>query len=154
MAHIGFAVQPIDVDGPSLCQMFNRIISGTCPPRRLSFDQAPLFEFAQWKANLRIIGIDQIRTVANVPISHPFIERLIGTLRREYLDHLFYWNSRDLQLKLDAFKSYYNGIRVHQGIQGEVPDVKTDGQKSQTATLNDFAWESQCNGLFQIPMAA
>ncbi len=75
---IGFAVQPRDIDGHSLCGMFNQIIAGTGLPRRLSFDNAPLFDFAQWKTNLRILEIDPIRSVPNVPVSHPFIERLIG----------------------------------------------------------------------------
>ena len=35
------------------------------------------------------------------PVSHPFIERLIGTVRREYLDHVFFWNAIDLTRKLE-----------------------------------------------------
>ncbi|HIL68690.1 MAG TPA: transposase [Verrucomicrobia bacterium] len=151
---IGFAVQPRDIDGHSLCGMFNQIIAGTGLPRRLSFDNAPLFDFAQWKTNLQILEIDPIRSVLNVPVSHPFIERLIGTVSREFLDHLFYWNSADLFRKLDSFKTYYNGIRVHQGIQGDIPDHEARDEKSPAVSLHDFAWESHCNGLFQMPMAA
>ena len=151
---IGFAVQPIDVDGPSFCRMFNQIIIGADLPRRLSFDQAPLFDFAQWKANLRILEIDPVRSVPNVPISHPFIERLVSTVRREYLDHLIYWNSMDLQRTLDSFRSYYNRIRVHQGIHGEIPDDKAHSKKAQSISLHRFTWESHCNGLFHMPIAA
>ena len=32
------------------------------------------------------------------------MERIIGTIRREYLDHLFYWNAYDLQRKFDEFR--------------------------------------------------
>lgn len=46
-------------------------------------DNDPLFEFHGWKANLRILEIDEIKTVPYVPISHPFVERLIETIRRE-----------------------------------------------------------------------
>jgi len=56
----------------------------------------PLFEFHRRKANLRILEIEEIKTVLCVPPSHPFIERLIGTIRREYLDHVPFWNARDL----------------------------------------------------------
>jgi putative transposase len=55
-----------------------------------------------------------------VPLSHPFIERLIGTIRRECLDHSLFWTSTDLELKLSAFKSYYNGYRSHQALAVEV----------------------------------
>ena len=78
---IGFAVQAGDVDGPMLCRMFNRAVSGLSIPRYLSSDNDPLFTFHRWRANLRILGIEEIKTIPYVPISHPFIERLIGTIR-------------------------------------------------------------------------
>ena len=34
----------------------------------------------------------QSKAVPHVPLSHPFVERLIGTRRREFLDHLLFWN--------------------------------------------------------------
>ena len=38
-----------------------------------------------------------------VPMSHPFIERLIGTVRRERLDHVPVWHAADLERKLRQF---------------------------------------------------
>jgi putative transposase len=67
--------------------MFNQAISGKPLPKHLSTDHDPLFRFHRWRANLRVLEIDEIKTVPSVPCSHPFIERLIGTIRREYLDH-------------------------------------------------------------------
>ena len=55
---IGFAVQPIAVDGPAFCRMFQEATTGHVNPRRLSFDHDPLFEFLQWKANLRILHLN------------------------------------------------------------------------------------------------
>ena len=37
---------------------------------------------------------------------------LIGTVRREYLDHVFFWNAIDLIRKLEEFQVYYNAQRV------------------------------------------
>jgi hypothetical protein len=48
-----------------------------------------------------------------VPCSHPFVERLIGTIRREHLDWVLLWSRGDLERKLGCFKDYYNRIRVH-----------------------------------------
>jgi uncharacterized protein YbjT (DUF2867 family) len=42
-------------------------------------DHDPLFGFARWQANMRILEIEPIQTVPYVPRSHPFIKRLIGT---------------------------------------------------------------------------
>ena len=47
------------------------------------------------------------------PVSHPFVERLIETVRREYLDQIFFWNQIDLQRELNSFKQYYNDYRLH-----------------------------------------
>jgi hypothetical protein len=43
-------------------------------------------EFHQWQANLRVLEVTEIKTVPYVPLSHLFVERLIGTVRREYLE--------------------------------------------------------------------
>src|SRR5262249_28611062 len=43
------------------------------------------------------------------PVASPFVERLIGTIRRECLDQLLFWTAADLDAKLLAFKTYYNG---------------------------------------------
>jgi transposase InsO family protein len=60
---IGFGVQSVAVDGPDLCRLFNQAISGHPLPKRLSYDHDPLFEFQRWQANLRILGIESVRTV-------------------------------------------------------------------------------------------
>ena len=42
----------------------------------------------------------EIKTVPNVPLSHPFVERLIGTCRSEYLDRTLFWTTVDLENKI------------------------------------------------------
>lgn len=54
-------------------------------------------------------------------MSHAFVERLIGTIRREYLDVAFFWNAIDLYRKLEDFRIYYNGYRVHRSLNGTTP---------------------------------
>jgi hypothetical protein len=58
-------------------------------------------------ANLRIFGVTEIKSVAYVPLSHLFVERLIGTIRREYLDRILFWTTADLEAKLIDFQHYY-----------------------------------------------
>src|SRR5215472_3051835 len=104
---IGFGIQAGVVDGEALCQMFKQAIRGiTTVPRYLSSDHDPLYRFHQWEANLRILGVTEIKSVPYVPWSHPFIERLIGTIRRECLDRLLFWTATDLELKLLSFRDY------------------------------------------------
>jgi len=84
---IGFGVHAGDVDGRALCRMFNTAISTKGVPKYLSSDNDPLFLYHQWQVNLSILGVDEIKTVPYTPRSHSFVNPLIVTIRREYLDH-------------------------------------------------------------------
>ena len=106
------------------------------------------------QANLRILGIESVRTVPYVPVSNPFVERLIGTVRREYLDQLFFWNAADLEEKLSSFKDYCNQARVRQGLAGITPNQAAAVPPPPRASLHHYDWRSYCNGLFELPIAA
>ncbi len=107
-------------------------------PRYISTDNDPLFRFHRWRANLRILDVEEIKSVPFTPISHPFIERLIGTVRREYLDHVPFWNSLDLQRKLNDFKAYYNHHRTHAALSGQSPARFYQSAKQRTADIRDY----------------
>jgi len=153
---IGFGVEPAPIDGVSVCRMFNCAISGQPRPKRLSTDHDPLFRFHRWLANLRVLAIGEIKSVPYAPVSHPFVERLIGTVRREYLDHVFFWNAIDLARKLDAFANYYNAHRVHRSLDGTTPARRacTSSPPTARAALRQYAWEEHCRGLFHTPIPA
>jgi hypothetical protein len=57
------------------------------------------------------------------PRSHPFIERLIGTIRRELIDPTLFWNAVELVRKLETSKDYYNRSRTHASPGGNTPEV-------------------------------
>ncbi|MHB8744302.1 MAG: integrase core domain-containing protein [Sulfuricaulis sp.] len=94
------------------------------------------------------------RSVLNAPISHRFVERLIGTIRREYLDQVLFWNPSDLERKLNEFKEYFNGYRVYTALYGKTPEQVNDDTRFTRAQLNQFAWLSHCRGLFHTPVVA
>jgi transposase InsO family protein len=151
---IGFGAHAGDVDGMALCRMFSTAISTMGDPKYLSSDNDPLFRHHQWRANLRILEIQEIKSVPYTPCSHPFVERLIGTLRREYLDHVFFWNANDLERKLEGYRQYYNANRVHTSLSGDTPSETTGETSGRCADLQQFQWKSHCRGLYQLPMAA
>jgi putative transposase len=77
---IGFGVHAGTVGGVALCRMFNRAIRGQLSmPKYISSDNDPLYRFHRWQANLRILEVTEIKSIPYVPLSHPFVERLIGT---------------------------------------------------------------------------
>jgi transposase InsO family protein len=148
---VGFAIHAGVPDGPAVCRMLATAIAGAEElPRHLSTDHDPLFEFRRWKANLRILEIEPVKTVPDVPLSHPFVERLIGTVRRELLDHVPFWNARDLERKLDSFKVYFNTVRAHRALGGQTPL----GLQSPRQPLGRLRWQSYCRGLFALPVPA
>jgi hypothetical protein len=115
--------------------MFNAAIRGQGAPRHLSTDHDPLFEAHRWRANLRILEIDELKTVPHVPLSHPFVERLIGTMRREFLDHVPFWNARDVERKLADFQVYDDAARGHASLEGHTPLAFASGYTAVPADL-------------------
>jgi putative transposase len=100
-----------------------------------------------------VLGVTEIKTVPYVPLSHPFVERLIGTLRREFLDHTLFWTAPDPETKFTEFQHYYNGHRTHAGLDGKLPESPIAGSESPI-DLTSYRWQRHCRGLYQTPIAA
>jgi transposase InsO family protein len=148
---IGFSVQAGTLDGPAVCRMFSAASSGHRWPQRLSSDNDPLFQYRQWRANLRVLDIEEIKSLPYAPMSHPFIERLIGSARRELLDQTVFWTQADIENKLRAYQQYYNQCRCHSSRGGATP---ADSVDNGTIDFNHCQWKKHCRGLFQLPVAA
>ena len=152
---VGFSIQKDGYSGPTVCRMFNEIVAqNKVYPKKISTDNDPMFNFGRWKANLRIMEVEEIKSVPGVPYSHPFIERLIGSVRREYLDQTLFWNEKDLARKLDEYKIYYNESRVHYSLEGNFPDQAKGKAKPKIVDPNKYQWKKYCHGLYSIPVAA
>jgi transposase InsO family protein len=131
--------------------MFDDATAGHDWPGRISSDNDPLFQYHRWKANLRVLEIEGIKSLPHVPMSHPFVVRLIGSIRRELLDQTFPWTATDLENKLRGYQAYPNEYRCHSSRGGATP-AQPDGDNA--ISLNDYRWEKHCRGLFQLPVAA
>ena len=97
------------------------------------------------------IRVLEIKTVPYVPLSHPFVERLVGTLRRECLDRTLFWTTADLEAKLREFQKYFNEHRAHAGLEGRLPD---SGRPTSPISFASYRWQKHCRGLYQTPIAA
>ena len=67
---IGFGIEAGFIDGISVCRMFGAAIRGQALPKRVSTDHDPLFRFHRWLANLRVLEIEEIKSVPYAPASH------------------------------------------------------------------------------------
>ena len=154
---IGFAVHEGPVDGFALRCMFAKVISGR-EPRYICHDNDPLFHSWWWQslAGCLFHGDEsrEIWSVPYTPVSNPYVERLIGTVRREFLDHTLFWNRIDLEQKLSMYQEYYNDARVHRSLCGQIPSQWANEQEVKIADIKNYKWKTHCRGLFRNPVAA
>jgi putative transposase len=67
------------------------------------------------------MGIRQVITAPRAPWQNPFAERVIGSIRRECLDHCLILNEAHLRLLLRSYIGYYNTTRPHQSLDNNSP---------------------------------
>ena len=89
-----------------------------------------------------------------MPLSHPFVERLIGTMRREFLDHVLFWNVAIWNGSLASSRSIYNAARCHASLKGHTPATFVGGHTKTLADPSHVRWVSHCRDLVQLPVAA
>jgi hypothetical protein len=70
------------------------------------------------------MGIEEVVSAAQSPWQNPYAERLIGSIRRECLDHLIVFNERQLRRILREYFAYYNEVRPHQALEKNAPVVR------------------------------
>ncbi len=89
-------------------------------PRYLLRDLDAIYgeEFAR---RLKGMGIHQVLTAPRAPWQNPFVERVIGSIRRECLDHFLILSEAHLRRLLRAYFAYYNTVRPHQALDNNCP---------------------------------
>ena len=67
------------------------------------------------------MGIEEVLTAPQAPWQNPFAERLIGSVRRECLDHVMVFSEAQLFRVLTEYFEYYHESRAHQSLDGNSP---------------------------------
>jgi transposase InsO family protein len=73
------------------------------------------------RSRMASLPIEEILTAPRSPWQNPYAERLIGSIRRECLDHFIILNARHLKRTLASYFSYYHGSRTHLGLDKQCP---------------------------------
>ena len=90
-------------------------------PRYVFRDNDGIFGYGV-RAFLERCGIEEVRTAYESPWQNPYVERMIGTLRRELLHHVIVLSQGHLERLLREYlDQYYHTARPHQGLGGETP---------------------------------
>src|ERR1700675_851132 len=81
-------------------------------PKYLLRDRDAIYGSA-FQSRVQSMGIEEVLSAPRSPWQNPFVERLIGTLRRDCLDHLIVLNERHLRRIVAGYLDYYHDWRTH-----------------------------------------
>jgi len=78
----------------------------------------------QFRHRVKGMGIDEVLTAPQSPWQNPFAERLIGSIRRECLNHVLVINARHLHRIMTRYLVYYHQARTHLALDKDAPDLR------------------------------
>jgi transposase InsO family protein len=73
---------------------------------------------------VKAMGIKQVLSAPRSPWQRAYVERVIGTIPRECLDHMIVWNERCPYLHLKSFADYYHRSRTHLALEKDTPEME------------------------------
>jgi putative transposase len=84
----------------------------TLPPRYPLRDRDAIYG-ERFGRRVRSLGIEEVRIAPRSPWRSPYVKRLIGSIRRECLDHVIIFNERHLKRILGSYLAYSYSARTH-----------------------------------------
>lgn len=79
---------------------------------------------AAFQKRIHAMGIEQVLSAPRSPWQNPFVERLIGTLRRDCLDHVVALNECHLRRIVARYFDYYHNWRTHLSLSMDAPNLR------------------------------
>ncbi len=90
-------------------------------PRYLLRDRDSIYG-SEFRHRIARMGIEQVCTAPRSPWQNPYVERLIGSVRRECLNHLIIWDESHLRRIVRNYLAYYHGSRTHLSLNKDAPE--------------------------------
>lgn len=103
-------------------QVVDAFPDDSAPPYLLR-DRDSIYGHA-FRQRVKDIGIREVLTAPHSPWQNPFAERLIGSIRRECLDHVLVLGERHLRRILTRYFAYYHRARTHLSLDKDAPDSR------------------------------
>jgi transposase InsO family protein len=105
-------------------QQFREAFPWDTAPRYLLRDRDRIFG-RNFVDQVKAMGIKQVLSAPRSPWQRAYVERVIGSIRRECLDHVIVFNERSLYKHLQSFVGYYHRSRTHLGLQKDAPEPRS-----------------------------
>jgi putative transposase len=89
-------------------------------PQYLLRDRDRIFG-ADFTKQVEELSIEEVLSTPRSPWQRAYIERVIGSIRRECLDHVIVFNERSLHRHVQSFVDYYHESRTHLSLEKDTP---------------------------------
>ena len=96
-------------------------------PRYLLRDRDSIFGRTVQR-RIKSLSIDEVVTAPASPWQNAYVERLIGSIRREVLDHVIVFNEQHLKRLLSCYLDYYHQWRTHRSLDMDTPEGRAVNQ--------------------------
>jgi len=127
LAHERRRILHVTVTPPPTSAWTRQPLREACPwevtPRCLLHDRDAIFADT-FRRSVTTIGLTAVRTAPRSPWQHPYVDRVIGSIRREWLDHVIVLNERHLRRLLSASVAYYHRSRTHLALMKDAPEPR------------------------------
>jgi transposase InsO family protein len=70
------------------------------------------------------MDLEEVITAPRSPWQNPFVERIIGSIRRECLNHVIIFDERHLRRVLSSYSQYYHTSRTHLALDKDCPEIR------------------------------
>jgi putative transposase len=77
-----------------------------------------------FRSRVEVMGTTEVITAPRSPWQNAYVERAIGSIRRECLDHIVIFNERHLRRVLSSYLDYYHRTRTHLSLDKDCPDPR------------------------------
>src|SRR5713101_2793189 len=107
-------------------------MDGTATARGISFDEIPRYLLrdrdkifgATFREQVKDMKIEEVLSAPRSPWQRAYVERVIGFIRRECLDHVIVFGESTLRRTLSSYFSYYHQTRPHLSLDKDAPDPR------------------------------
>ena len=92
-------------------------------PRYLLRDRDGIFG-SDFRKDVKAMGIKEVPSAPRSPWQRAYVERVIGTIRRECLDHVIVFHAASLHRHVKSFLTYYHESRTHLSLDKDAPETR------------------------------
>ena len=121
IVHIGTTAHPT---AAWVAQQIREAFPWETAPRYMIRDRDRVYGIA-FRSRIKAMGIEEVVTAPRAPWQSPYVERVIGSIRRECLDHVIVLNERHLRAILLSYIDYYQRSRTHLALGKDTPERRS-----------------------------